>query len=194
MNELVLASTSPWRRKILEDAGIPVLVVPPQVDEDVAHSVSVVGLVEHLAMKKATAVALRHPGRWVLGADQLIHHQGEVWGKPRNDTEHLQRLERMRGETHELVTGFALLGPGFQVVDHQTTHLTFRSDLTSSELASYVATGEGRPCAGGYAVEGQGGFLVARVDGDLFNVLGLPLFKVLTAMRGQGWRFGGVDA
>lgn len=190
---LVLASTSPWRRRILEEAGLPVRCEASGVDEAEVRSADPVALVRELARRKAEAVAARRPQAWVLGADQVAFdpETGDIWGKPPDPEEHLRRLAAMRGRRHALVTGYALITPDGATVRHERTDLRVRADLTDDELAAYVATGEGSGCAGGYAAEGRGAFLFEAVDGDWFNVLGLPLFRVFDLLRERGWRFGG---
>ena len=189
--DLVLASTSPWRRKLLEDAGLRVRGVGPDVDERAVTDADPVRLALELARRKAAAVAAHHPDSWVLGADQVVHQAGEVFGKPRDPSDHRARLGAMRGAQHDLVTGWCLLGPGAPAMGHATTRMTVRADITDEEIEAYVQGGEGSGCAGGYAVEGQGVFLFERIDGDWFNVIGLPLLDVLTALRARGWRHGG---
>ncbi|MEZ4240208.1 MAG: Maf family protein [Myxococcota bacterium] len=200
MQELILASTSPYRRRMLQDAGLAVRCEAPEVDErsfghdapDSPFETAPERLATALARAKAQAVAARFPERWVLGADQVAYdpeEPGAPFGKPEGPDDHLRRLRQLAGREHRLVTGFALLGGPREHVEAVTTRLTFRSDLTDDELRAYVATGEGAGCAGGYAVEGRGAFLIERIDGDLFNVIGLPLLQVITALRGAGWRF-----
>lgn len=189
MPVLVLASTSPFRRQILEGAGLLVRAVAPGVDEvlDVDGGPEVNA--RRLALAKARAVAV-HTGGWVLGADQVVWDGREVFGKPSDPADHLERLRALRGRHHDLVTGWALLGPGVEAVGLERTRLWVRAELTDAELAAYVATGEGSGCAGGYAAEGHGAWLFERIEGDWFNVLGLPLFAVLGALRRHGWRYG----
>ncbi len=190
MESLILASTSPTRRKLLEGAGVRVQVEDPRVDEHITAPDGPEGLASGLARRKARAVALHHPGSWVLAADQVVHQGGEIFGKPRNRDDHLSRLKFMRGQTHELITAWVLLGPGDMARGASTTRMHVRGDVDDHELAHYVASGEGTFCAGGYAAEGHGSFLFDRIEGDWFNVLGLPLLDVLTALRARGWRQG----
>jgi septum formation protein len=188
---LILASTSPWRFKLLRDAGLTFDAVGSEFDESTVHRDDPVELVRELARCKAASVAARHPDSWVLGADQLLFDTMGVFGKPKDPDDHLARLKQMRGRTHSLVTGFCFVGPGIDVVDHEITQLSMRADLTDGELAAYVRTGEGSGCAGGYAAEGLGGFLFSKIEGDWFNVLGLPLLRVMHVLRTHGWRFAG---
>jgi len=186
---LVLASTSASRRQMLRDAGFAVVFEAPGVDEGIEESDPARRAVA-LAVRKAEAVRARHPDAWVLAADQVVTDGTEVWGKPSDAAEHLARLQSMRGRWHDLVTGFVLLGPGIRESGVERTRLWVRDDLEDEELRAYVDTSEGRDCAGGYAIEGRGAFLFSRIEGDWFNILGLPLLRVLDLLRGQGWRFG----
>ncbi len=143
------------------------------------------------AEAKAAAVAEDNPHDWVLGADQVAHQDGEMFGKPRDAADHLERLRSMRGRTHALVTAWVLVGPGEAARGVCTTRMHVRADLEEAEIRAYVLSGEGSGCAGGYAAEGHGGALFARVEGDWFNVIGLPVLDVLEALRARGWRMGG---
>jgi len=194
--DLILASTSPWRRRILADAGMSFRVVPSHVDERLVQASDPIYLVQELARRKAEAVAAGHPDAWVIGADQVAYDPDQpdlIWGKPKDPDAHFEQLRRLRGTRHALVTGFAILAPDFTEMGYETTILLGRHDLEDAELRAYVDTGEGSQCAGGYAAEGRGGFLFERIDGDWFNVLGLPLFRILDVLRERGWRFGGDD-
>lgn len=194
MPELILASTSSWRRQMLADAGVFARGVASGVDEDHRGVTDPVVLSTMLAERKAAAVADRFPDAWVLGADQVVcdgRDRTRIWGKPKDPRDHLESLRSMRGRSHFLVTGWVLLGPGLRRVGHCETELYVRADLTDAELEAYVATGEGSGCAGGYTAEGKGAFLFERIDGDWFNVLGLPLLDVMGALRELGWRFTG---
>lgn len=194
MPDLILASTSRWRRQMLLDVGVDVQTEAPEVDERAFTADGPVELATLLARKKAEAVAARHPSAMVLGADQVVWDGCEVFGKPRDSADHLARLCAMRGESHELVTAVCLLGPDLDVSLLERTKMTVRADLSDEELAAYVVSGEGSGCAGGYAVEGRGLFLFERIEGDWHNVIGLPLMRVLDVLRARGWRYGGLCA
>lgn len=189
MLPLVLASTSPYRRAMFEACGLPVEAVGSGVDEDALVEPDPRERALELARRKADAVALRMPGRWVLGADQVAYDDRESFGKPRDPEDHLRRLMSLRGKEHHLVVGWVLVGPEGQRIERTTTTaLRVRDDLTDAELSAYVACGEGSDCAGGYAIEGRGLWLFAEVDGDWLNILGLPMMEVLGVLREHGWR------
>ena len=190
VSKVVLASTSRWRREVLVNAGLDVECVAPGVDESQERSSDPVVFAMSLAARKAEAVAVRYPDRWVIGCDQVLWDGHEIFGKPPSREAQMQRLSAMRGASHRLITGWALRGPGAPHDAVTTTVMHMRADVSDAELEAYVATGEGDGCAGGYAVEGRGGFMFSRVDGDWYNVIGIPLFEVLTALRARGWRFG----
>jgi septum formation protein len=194
MPELILASTSPWRLRILQGAGVPVSAIASHVDERAVSFADPAELVMELARRKAHAVAQRHPNRFVLGSDQVVFDPVHgISGKPADAGAHTRQLLRLRGREHELVTGFAIVSPQERgngpLVRVVRTRMWMRADLSDAEISAYVDTGEGAGCAGGYAAEGQGAFLFERIEGDWNNVLGLPLFEVLTCLRGMGWRY-----
>jgi septum formation protein len=196
MRELILASTSAYRRQLLAAAGIQVRCEAPEVDEraaeDAIRAEDPVVLARELARIKAIAVARRHPQALVIGADQVGYDPDEPgvrFGKPLDAVDHLDRLRSLVGRRHVLVTGLALIGGGHEIVEHETTEMVVRSDVEDAELAAYVATAEGAGCAGGYAVEGRGIFLFERIEGDWTNVIGLPIPRLIGLLRACGWRF-----
>jgi septum formation protein len=191
MAELILASTSAWRRRMLEDAGLRVRCEAPDVDERATHDPDPAVLAARLATLKARAVARRVGGAYVLGADQVVTDGVAIWGKPVDADDHRRRLRAMRGRSHELVTGFTLIRPdGEERGGIERTRMHARADVTDAELDAYVASGEGSGCAGGYAFEGRGNFLFERIEGDYWNVIGLPLLRVVELLRAEGWRYG----
>lgn len=189
---LLLASTSPTRRLLLESAALPVETAAPDVDERAVEAssqdLSPPDLALRLARAKADAVAARHPGRVVLGADQVLELDGTVFHKPRDADEARAQLARLAGRTHALHSAVALAGAlddGFV----ETARLTIRP-LDARAIAAYVAcAGEDRVRAsvGGYQLEGPGIHLFESVVGDHSTVLGLPLLPLLTRLRDAGY-------
>jgi septum formation protein len=169
----LLASTSPQRRAILEQLGLPFDVVAPRYEENDAPGADPVELVRAHAAGKARSVAREAGDRPVLGVDTAVVLNGRVFGKPAGADEAAEMLEALGGETHEVVSGLCLLTPGWEVVEHELTQVTFR-ELTARDLAGYVASGEWEGRAGSYAIQGLGAALVSRIEGDYLNVVGLP--------------------
>ena len=171
---LVLASASPRRARLLEEAGIPFTVQASWVDERVAPGTPPAQAAVELAVRKAEAVPAP-PGAWVLAADTLLDLDGEILGKPRDEADARRILARLSGREHWVVTGVALRAPraGLRTGLEQT-RVTFRP-LSAEEIAAYVATGEPMDKAGAYAVQGGAARFVAEVRGPMDNVVGLPM-------------------
>jgi len=168
---LLLASRSPQRRAILEQLGIPFEVVAPQWEELAGEPTETV---RANALGKARSVAPGGPGaRPVLGVDTEVVVDGRVFGKAENEAEAEAMLEALAGRTHEVVSGLCLITPGWEVVEHEVTKVTFRP-LDARDLAAYVSFGEWEGRAGAYAVQGRGAALVERIEGDYLSVVGLP--------------------
>ena len=175
---LVLASASPARRRLLEQAAIPHRVKVSGVDEASLREVDPCRLVALLAKAKASAVlpSVSAGCEAVLGCDSLLVCDGEVFGKPADAAEATDRWKRMAGGWAALHTGHCLLGPQREEVllETVTTRVKFAL-LKAAEIEAYVATGEPLDCAGGFALEGRGGALVERIEGCYSNVIGLSL-------------------
>ncbi len=183
---IVLASTSPARLALLRNAGIACVGHTPLVEESTIQHPDPARLAGLRATAKARSIDV--PGACVIGADQVAWMGAEAFGKPRDPDDHRARLRALRGRVHTLTTSVVLHFQGNELSVRADSRLHFRADLTDEELDAYVATGEGAGCAGGYAAEGLGGQMIREIEGDFLNVLGLPLFPVITALRTLGWR------
>ena len=170
---LLLASTSPQRRAILEQLGLPFDVMAPRYEERESAAFSAAELVRAHAAGKARSVAGAAGERPVVGVDTAVVVDGRVLGKPADAGEAVAMLELLEGRSHLVVSGLCLLTPGWKAVEHEETSVVFRS-LTPRDVAAYVSCGEWQGRAGGYAIQGRGATLVARVEGDYLNVVGLP--------------------
>ena len=175
---LLLASTSPRRREILERLRIPFEVVAPRYEETeedpVAH-----------ALGKARSVLAEADGRPVLGCDTEVVCNGRVYGKPAGPEEAEEMLESLAGRTHEVVSGLALITPAWEEVHREVTHVSFR-ELTPRDIAWYVASGEWEGRAGGYAIQGRGAVFLEHLSGSYSGVMGLPLFETAELLAEAG--------
>jgi septum formation protein len=169
---LVLASRSPQRRAILEQLGVDFRVVPADVEEE-THGEPRQLVVEN-ALRKARAVE----GTRVLGVDTDVVLDGHVFGKPADEDGAATLLRRLSGRTHEVWSGLALLAGGAERSGIAMTRVRFRR-LEEPDLRWYLRSGEWRDRAGGYAIQGRGAALVESIEGDFWNVVGLPLAELL---------------
>jgi septum formation protein len=173
---LVLASGSPQRRAILERLGVAFTVRPSNVEELDRGDPAEVALEN--ALRKARAARVPGAGEVVLGCDTLVARGGAIYGKPADEADARDTLRALSDATHEVVSGLALLLPGEERTALVRTTVTFRA-LDGGLLDWYLARGEWRGRAGGYAIQGAGAALVRAVDGDYENVVGLPLATLL---------------
>ena len=181
MQKLILASASPRRKELLEQAGYRFEVIPSTCEEIVPEGLSPKDIVEGLAYQKALDVYASHPDAVVLGADTVVCFDGEILGKPRDKEDAARMLRLLSGQTHEVRTGFALLAKGVEFVSSEAAMVTF-FNLTQEEIERYIATGEPMDKAGAYGIQGKGAVLVRSVLGDYFNVVGLPIATVARAL------------
>ena len=184
---LLLASTSPQRKAILQQLHIPFDVIAPTYEEQTSPHGDPVQVVREHARGKARSVADVAEDRPVLGIDTAVVLDGRIFGKPTNASDAEQMLEELSGKTHVVVSGLCLLTPCWEDVEHEATQVAFR-ELAPRELGTYVATGEWEGRAGAYAIQARGAALVRFVEGDYLNVVGLPaaLLVRLLAERFSG--------
>lgn len=173
---LVLASKSPRRQQILRDAGIPFTVRASDVPEERDPGESAADYVRRLAEEKAFAVSMA-PGEVVLGADTVVVIDDNVLEKPRDSADARRMLVMLSGREHEVITGICLRTDSRKIVDVAVTRVRFVS-LSSQDLDAYVASGEPMDKAGAYAIQGLAAKFIDRIEGDYFNVVGLPVALV----------------
>lgn len=190
----ILASASPTRQRLLANAGIAFDVDPAEIDERAAEKpladagATADDLALALAMVKAAEVSARHPGTYVLGADQILEMDGKRLNKPADIDAARRQLLAMSGRSHRLITAAAVARDGEQVWSHVESVIMTMRQLTPAEVGRYLAVvGEkALSSVGAYQIEGRGIQLFEKIDGDFFAVLGLPLLPFLTFLRSVG--------
>lgn len=178
---LILASGSPQRRAILEQLEIPFEIVVSGVEELERGAPEEVALQN--ATRKAAAVAARYPDGLVLGADTLVYLDGTIYGKPTHAEEAGEMLRALSGQTHTVFGGLCLIGQGRTRTATVRTEVRFRA-LDEHLIDWYLESGEWRDRAGSYAIQGRGAALVAEIEGEYSNVVGLPVAALLELVPG----------
>lgn len=189
---VILASQSPRRRELLALVGISHAVQPADIDESMLPHEDPRAHCERLACEKVAVIAAREPDALVIGSDTIVILDGEVLGKPADEAEARATLARLSGRSHVVMTAIAVRYRGEERSAVEEVGVTFHP-LSEAEIAAYVATREPMDKAGAYGIQGYGATIVARVDGDYFAVMGLPLQRLvrLLAELGVRYRFGG---
>ena len=188
---LVLASASPRRRELLQNAGIPFIIQASKIPELPREGEAPQACAERLAREKALDVFRQRPQDFVLGADTIVIVGGQILGKPRDAADAARMLRLLSGRTHQVTTGVCLIGPdrkgrsSLQETRSETTRVTM-SKLMDDDIESYVATGEPLDKAGAYAIQGIASRWISRIEGDYFNVVGLPVSLVYRMLQENG--------
>ncbi|RJQ35172.1 septum formation inhibitor Maf [Candidatus Parcubacteria bacterium] len=191
MKTVILASASPWRKELLKRAGVHFKVEVSGHKENLRHKLSPQALVKRLALEKVLAVAARHSNAVIIGADTVAVFGGRIIGKPKNSSDARKTLRRLSGKRHVLVTGFVIMDTktGRIAAKAVNTGVEFRK-LSDEEIRRYVQTGEPMTVAGGYAIQGGGASFASRIEGDFYNIVGLPLAAVVEELRKFGVKIG----
>lgn len=179
---LILASASPRRRELLAQIGLRHTVVPAHIDETRSLNEAAESYVRRLALEKARVVAAGHGSDVVLGADTTVVLHGAVLNKPRDLGEARRMLLSLSGETHRVHTGIAVCWEGGELTHVETTAVTF-AHIPGEELTAYLESGDSLDKAGAYGIQGYAARWVTRIEGDFFNVVGLPLAATCTLLR-----------
>jgi septum formation protein len=186
---LILASASPRRAQILHDAGISFSVLSSAIDETPYPEETPPQMVQRLADAKAELVAARAVGPAILiAADTVVVLDGQILGKPRSTDDARRMLELLSGRTHSVVTGVSLIRlPEMERRQFAETTLVTFAPLSPDEISSYLATDEPYDKAGAYAIQGYAGRYIPRIEGCYFNVVGLPLARLVDHLQELGW-------
>jgi septum formation protein len=188
---VVLASSSPRRRDLLNLIGIPHEVRPSNIDETMRPREAPRRYAERLAREKASAIAVRDPGLITIGADTVVVVNRKVLGKPTDPDDAARMLGMLSGREHTVITAVAVARGRKLRSAIEEVLVKFRR-LREDEIEAYIATGEPMDKAGAYGIQGFGATMVERVEGDYFAVMGLPLSRLVGLMRDVGvtYRFG----
>jgi septum formation protein len=184
---LILASKSPRRRYLLKQAGISFSVIPSSIDESSVPVSSPETYVKALSEAKADNVSIKFPEKWVIGADTIVLKDGAILGKPGSKAEARAMLKQLSGQTHQVLTGYAIYCKAKNRKFSETvkTQVLFKS-LTDKEIEWYIHTKEPFDKAGAYAIQGLGTFLVKSINGSYTNVVGLPVCEVIEFLIKEG--------
>lgn len=189
MRKIILASTSPRRKELLEQIGLQFAIEGSNYEEDLNLDLEPKELVKHLSLGKAQDVANKHKGEdaVVIGADTVIAFNGKVVGKPHTKERAVEILKSFSGKGHTVLTGFTLVDCKIGKMESLAveTKVFFR-DITDEEIEKYVATGEPLDKAGAYALQGKGAILVEKIEGDFSNAIGLPLTSLVIKLKEFG--------
>ncbi|MEY9091497.1 nucleoside triphosphate pyrophosphatase [Paenibacillus sp. RC84] len=180
--KLILASSSPRRQELLKGMGLDFEIISSDADETVEESLGPREIVETLAVRKAEAVSASLPGSYapdrtvIIGSDTIVVLGGEVLGKPKDERDALRMLSALQGQTHEVFSGVACLSADRRnvSVSHRRTKVTMKA-MDEQRILRYIGTGEPSDKAGAYAIQGIGATLIEGIEGDYFNVVGLPV-------------------
>ena len=184
MKQIILASTSLRRKQLLEQIGLQFEIEPCDSTELVDSSLEPHNLAKSIALNKAQLVAPKYKNAVIIAADTFGVLEGKILGKPKNHDEAREMLTMMNGKSHDVITGFTILDAdnGKTVSRSVETKVRFRS-LTQGEIDAYVRCGEPMDKAGAYAIQGLGAVLVEKIEGDYFNVMGLPLSALAESLQ-----------
>jgi len=193
---LVLASASPRRQELLRNVGVSLTVHPTNVPEQSLVGESADDCAKRLAREKARVAFQTQRKNFILGADTVVVVDGKIFGKPRDAADAARMLRELSGRTHQVKTGVCLIGPSrtedekleidFEDLRCETTTVTMDT-LSEEDIRSYVASGEPMDKAGSYAIQGIAARWIPRIEGDYFNVVGLPVSLVYRMLREHGW-------
>ena len=177
---MILASQSPRRIQLMNEAGFDVTVCPASIDETPMPGETPLALVERLSSAKAHAVRDAHPSyraETILAADTIVTLDGKLLGKPKDQLDAARMLSNLSGRTHQVATGVSMLSGTREEKFVSVTDVEFYP-LTDAQIKDYIATGEPLDKAGAYGIQGMGRLFVRRISGDYYNVVGLPIAEV----------------
>jgi septum formation protein len=180
--KLILASASPRRRELLTQAGLRFDVLAADIDESPKPNEAPADFVQRLALEKAQAVLALHPDAVVLGADTTVVLDGNVLNKPADTAEAETMLRGLSGREHQVLTGIAVVSREAQKQHVETTNVFF-APISEDDLAHYLSTGDSLDKAGAYGIQGYAARWITRIEGDFFNVVGLPIAATIRLLN-----------
>ncbi|MCH9633826.1 MAG: dTTP/UTP pyrophosphatase [Chlamydiae bacterium] len=183
---LILASSSPRRKEILDFFSIPYKQANPPFDEDTLQfQGDPKALVKDLSKGKALSLVKRFPKDIILAADTLVYYEGSILGKPKSVEDAIKMLEMLQGKWHQVFTGITVLNPSHQITDVEESRILFK-DCSESEIKKYVSSIHCLDKAGSYAIQGAGNILIEKMEGCFYNTCGLPINALERSLKVLG--------
>lgn len=182
MEKIILASRSPYRKKLLKQIGIPFKVIPARIEEPEMRQGSYLKSVKSNALKKAQSVAEKNRESLVIGADTIVVCDNEILNKPKNKKDAENMLKKISGRTVKVITAIALVSKKKQMVEAEKTYVKMKK-IANKEIKAYIKTGEPLDKSGALAIEGKGAIFVEKINGSFYNVVGLPLAKLYEMLK-----------
>jgi len=187
MKTVILASASLRRKELLGKIGLKFEVEPSNYEEDITPKLKPHELAKSLSFEKAKVVASSHKNALVIAADTFIVFKGKILGKPQTETQAKKMLETINGKPHSVITGFTIIDTeNNKAISKSVETKVYIKRLTSNEVDAYVKSGEPLDKAGAYAIQGLGSVIVEKIEGDYFNVIGLPLSALADSLKEFG--------
>ncbi len=187
MKTIILASASPRRKELLEKIGLRFEVEPSNYEEDMPSALEPHEFAQKISLEKAKVVASKHKNAIVIAADTFIIFGGQILGKPHTEKEARKMLETISGKSHSVITGFSIIDTGTsKTLSKSVETKIYIRKLTLAEIDAYVKSKEPLDKAGAYAIQGLGSVFVEKIEGDYFNVIGLPLSALTEALKEFG--------
>ena len=182
--KVILASASPRRKEILQNTKLNFDIQKSDIEEVILENESPEDMVVRLAYEKAFDVAKRNTDRLVIGADTIVALDNEVLGKPKDQNEAYQMIKRLSHKTHKVITGISLINlkENKIIKDYVVSFVTFK-DLSEDSIKDYINTNESLDKAGAYGIQGYGALLVKNIQGDYFNIVGLPISRLSDLLK-----------
>jgi len=194
MKTIILASASPGRKELLKKTGLKFKVEPSNYEENISPELEPHEQAKSLSLEKAKLVAKNHKNALIIAADTFIVLEDKILGKPRTETEAKKMLETISGMQHSVITGFAIMDTeDHKVLSESVETKVYIRKLTSNEIAAYVKSKEPLDKAGAYAIQGLGAAIVEKIEGDYFNVVGLPLSALAESLKEFGVRISQIS-
>ena len=181
---IILASSSPRRKEILQNANIKFEVKTSDIDETVLDGEMPISLVLRLALEKGMEISNNHPQELIISADTIVVCDNQILGKPLDENDAIKMLTKLSARTHQVITGISLihLATNKKIIDYVVSDVKFKQ-LSQQDIIDYVNTKESLDKAGAYGIQGYGAMLVEKIDGDYFNIVGLPISKLSDLLK-----------
>ncbi|MBU5335255.1 Maf family protein [Intestinibacter bartlettii] len=182
--EIILASASPRRKEILQNTKLKFEIEKSDIEEIILENESPEDMVVRLAYEKAFDVAKKNKDKLVIGADTIVALDNEVLGKPKDKQEAYQMIKKLSNKTHKVITGISLINlkENKVIKDYVVSCVTFK-DLSDDSIKDYINTNESLDKAGAYGIQGYGALLVKTIQGDYFNIVGLPISRLSDLLK-----------